>query len=155
MLQLLYKTREQWLKDVQNVAKLRTYVKFKDEYKLENYLSINLSRQERSHLAQFRCGVLPLRIETGRFVGQTVSERVCQMCSTGAVESEIHFLLQCTFYLNERTVLIDALGTKYPNFSTITQDEQINIFMNHEPRLAARFILSAFNKRKSKLHVKQ
>ena len=47
-----------------NQPKLRTYVQIKDEYKCENYVSMNLSRSIRSYIAQIRCGALPLHIET-------------------------------------------------------------------------------------------
>ena len=53
-----------------NVPKLRTYVLFKLSFETEKYLTINLTRSEGSVMAQFRCGVLPLSIETGRFVGE-------------------------------------------------------------------------------------
>ena len=45
------------------VSKLRTYVTFKSNYTL----------------AQFRCAVLPLKIETGRFLGLNVEDRLCQV----------------------------------------------------------------------------
>ncbi|XP_053387326.1 uncharacterized protein LOC123542028 [Mercenaria mercenaria] len=37
-----------------------------DYFETENYVKLNLKRNERSLLAQLRCGILPLRIETGR-----------------------------------------------------------------------------------------
>ena len=38
--------------------KLRIYREFKTNYALENNIAIILSRQQRSYLAQFRCGIL-------------------------------------------------------------------------------------------------
>ena len=55
-----------WSRKTQSVPKWRTYVTFKDSYNVEKYVLLNLSRTERSLLAQFRCGILPLRVETGR-----------------------------------------------------------------------------------------
>lgn len=52
------------------VPKLRTYKTFKNDFGLENYVSFNLSKAERSHMAQLRSGILPLRIETGQYVGE-------------------------------------------------------------------------------------
>ncbi len=60
-----------WQENLANKPKLRTYRTFKSELKQEKYLKMNLSRTERSYLAQLRCGVLPIRIETGRFKGKT------------------------------------------------------------------------------------
>ena len=49
-------------------------------------------------MAQFRCGILPLRLETGRFVGEPEYQRICKMCDSGQVENELYFLLECQFY---------------------------------------------------------
>ena len=61
-------------------------------------IPLNLTKNERSHLAQFRCAVLPLKIETGRFSGLAIEDRLCQVCDQHAVESEIHLLLHCNIY---------------------------------------------------------
>ena len=60
--------------------KLRTYVQIKESYNVENYIILNMSRQERSILAQLRCGVLPLHIEIGRFRNIPREKRTCSMC---------------------------------------------------------------------------
>ena len=57
--------------------KLRTYRLFKNYYTTENYVIEVLNRQHRSTLAKFRCGVAPLRIETGRYERLTLEQRVC------------------------------------------------------------------------------
>ena len=91
-----------WPDKCTNVPKLRSYIKFKTCFKTEKYLTLNLNRNERSVMAQFRCGVLPLRVETGRFVGEQVTERLCKLCNRGCVEDETHFLLNCQCYTNIR-----------------------------------------------------
>ena len=67
---------------------------------LKNTLFSNLSKSERSHLAQFKLGVdtLPLRLETGRFVGLSVDERICNLCNINETEDELHFLLKKQTY---------------------------------------------------------
>ena len=94
------------------VPKLRTYVMFKTSYSPEKYVLLNLKRNERSMLAQFRCGILPLRIETGRYVGEKPEDRLCKMCERQLIEDEMHFLLHvhCPFYDIHRQKLI--AGTK-------------------------------------------
>ena len=47
--------------------KLRTYRTFKNEFITEPYLSIIVHKEYRSAYAKFRCGVAPLKIETGRY----------------------------------------------------------------------------------------
>ena len=61
--------------------KLRTYKLFKSEFKQkpEPYVTMIMSRSNRSALARFRCGVAPIRIETGRYEINVVPacERTC------------------------------------------------------------------------------
>ena len=59
---------------------------------------MNLHKNERSKFAQFRCGVLPLRIETGRFVGVKPEDRLCHLCNNNTQENETPFLLDCSLY---------------------------------------------------------
>ncbi|XP_050392671.1 uncharacterized protein LOC126811173 isoform X1 [Patella vulgata] len=82
-----------WSSEIKSVSKLRTYTKFKDTFSTETYVTTILSKVERSHLAQFRCGILPLRIETGRYTSQKIEDRLCVMCHSGSIEDEWHFLL--------------------------------------------------------------
>lgn len=58
-------------------SKLRTYRLFKNDYATELYCSKTLSRKHRSAFAKFRCGVAPLRIETGRYENLSVENRTC------------------------------------------------------------------------------
>ncbi len=57
----------EWFNESRNKPKLRTYCIFKRQFEVEPYVKNYLSRQVRSRLAQFRAGILPLHIETGRF----------------------------------------------------------------------------------------
>ncbi len=56
----------QWQHNVLDKSKLRTYVNFKVSYNVEDYVMSFMSRAQRSYLAQLRCGILPLHIETDR-----------------------------------------------------------------------------------------
>ena len=49
-----------------------------------------------------RGGTNKLRIETGRRVGESKEERVCNVCLCEEVEDEKHFLLGCRMYVRER-----------------------------------------------------
>ena len=52
----------------------------------ERYVQLNLSSGERSMVAQIRMGILPIRIETGRFTNLKIEQRLCQLCDTDKVE---------------------------------------------------------------------
>ena len=55
-----------WVSKLNQLSKHRLYKNMKQNYNMGNYLSMNISKSHRSLLAQFRCGILPIRIETGR-----------------------------------------------------------------------------------------
>ena len=54
------------------------------------YIAFILSRQERSYLAQFRCGIPPLRVEAGRFRNEPIGDGKCKFCVQESVEDEPH-----------------------------------------------------------------
>lgn len=66
-----YSYENEWLGKINQLPKLRLYKGVKTNFKTENYLEMNISKSQRFILAQFRCGILPIRIETGRYEGGT------------------------------------------------------------------------------------
>ena len=52
-------------------------------------------------MAQLRFGVLPLKIETGRFTYMAVEEQICFICSD-KIEDERHFMLICPAFEKPR-----------------------------------------------------
>jgi len=97
------KLLNQWSHNVsQNSGKLRSYRMFKTVYGAENYVQMALPRQHRSALAKFRCGVAPIRLETGRYENLKVEERLCPMCDHNAIEDEVHVLINCPIYSDIR-----------------------------------------------------
>ena len=67
--------------------KLRTYKLFKHSFETEPYCNIILPRTHRSAFSRFRCGVAPIRLETGRYERLSVAERLCPFCNN-EVEDE-------------------------------------------------------------------
>ena len=129
-----------WSTKIQSVSKLRTYRQFKNDFGTEKYLFSNLSKSERSHLAQFRCGILPLRLETGRFVGLSVEERICNLCNINETEDELHFLLRCTCYNELRNRLTRKAIELHTGFSTLNDAQKLIYLMeNHYACVAHRF----------------
>ena len=96
----------EWKNGLTSKPKLRTYVQFKLLYITEFYVTALLPKNKRSLLSQFRCGVLPLATETGRYKQVPRHERYCSMCKTNSVEDEIHFLCHCNFYKVLRDVYL-------------------------------------------------
>ncbi len=83
------------------MPKLRTYIKFKNVFEVEQYVLSFKSRQRRSYLAQLRNGILPLQLEVGRWTNKAVEDRLCLICNNDTVEDEEHFLFHCNFYYGE------------------------------------------------------
>ena len=99
--------------------KLRTYKLFKQIFQAENYCKVIMWSCHRSAFAKFRCGVAPIRLETGRDEGLPVDERVCPFCQID-VEDEMHVLLNCDIYDSIRSELLGkAVKVKY-NFNLLS-----------------------------------
>ena len=60
-------------------------------------------------MMRLRGGSNCLRIEQGRWKKLPVEERVCQVCMSGEVEDEEHFMLRCGAYSDLRKLMIEEL----------------------------------------------
>ncbi len=136
-----------WFESVQSKPKLRTYVKFKTKLVPENYVLRLMSRYHRSTFAKFRCGILPLNIEVGRYRGVKVENRICPLCKNG-VESEIHFLLECNAY-NRGNFLRET----ETDSNLLTNDDRLKILMSKHQKATSIFVCDLWNQRQAKLVV--
>ena len=102
--------------------KLRTYKLFKSSVEVEKYCTMILPRNHRSALSGFKCGVAPIRLETGRYERLPICERLCPFCND-TVENEIHVILLCPLYNDIRLQMIDYAILLESNFNDYT-DEQ-------------------------------
>jgi hypothetical protein len=95
--------REQykWRVSCLTKPKLRTYCKLKSKLRVEPYLEV-YHRSGIPELAKLRGGTNRLRIEQGRYVKESISERKCLFCESGEVEDEAHFMLSCAAYTDLR-----------------------------------------------------
>ena len=144
-----------WNTDILKQPKLRTYIQIKNEYKCENYVSMNLSRSIRSYIAQIRCGVLPLHIETGRYRNLKVEERLCKVCDLKTVENELHFVFDCPTYSQLRLVYYNWIIKIYPDFLSLPQTEKLKVMLTDKRVIqkSGLFIQNCFLTRTSKLFV--
>lgn len=151
---LVEKYAHEWFDMNENSPKLRTYKTFKSFFQIEPYVKMNLSKSERSMMAQFRCGILPLRIETGRYVGEPKHQRICRLCDTdNVIEDEIHFLTECCFYNDIRTELVNNING-LDTFKTLPKCEQLIQLVKYFPRQTSNFILKAYCKRRQFIYSK-
>ena len=102
-------------------------------------------------LCQFRCGILPIRIETGRYIGETPEQRLCRFCNMQSVEDEKHFLLHCGLYNNIReNVFQDILHTDI--FINLNSDEKLTYLLQTYPRKIAKYLVQAYVKRRNVIY---
>ena len=113
-----------------NETKLRTRT-FKAEYKTEKYIDCTLSKLHRSAYAKFRCGVAPMRIETGRYEMLQLSNRRCFDCSN-VIESEEHVILKCPLYEDLREKLFRAIRSYVFDFNYLSDDLKLPIILGYE-----------------------
>ena len=101
--------RNKWWLEANDKPKLRTYVQIHDHNSRQAIVKKNLSRVERSMVTKFKCGVLPIMIETGRYKDVPLEERLCQICTAHVLEDEQHFIGTCSALSGVR----DRFKTKF------------------------------------------
>ena len=77
-------------------TKLCTYKLFEQRYETELYATHIFNKGIKSVLAKFGIGrpTAPIRLETGRYEGFSIEERLCQVCDMHLVK------MKNTYYLN-------------------------------------------------------
>lgn len=108
--------------------KLRTYCTFKSYFGTEQYILTTLPRSHRRALALFRCGVAPLRIETGRYCNTPLAERCCYHCDV--LEDEAHVILHCPLYTSITSSLLDTCFSMNVSFNDLSDFEKLSYIMS-------------------------
>ena len=106
---LLLEEEQSWRIEVQNKPKLRSYMTFKSNISVENYVTQCKSKHIRNLIAQFRAGIYPLQIEIGRYRHIPLENRLCSLCCLNKIEDEFHVVCICPKYSKERTKLFDLI----------------------------------------------
>ena len=130
--------------------KLRTYRRVKQNYATEQYVKILIQKKYRSAHAKFRCGVAPIKLETGRYGLNRVpvEERLCEHCNL--VEDEYHVLIQCTMYNEIREGLFVAISTIEINFRQLPINTQFLEILSNPLyyRFVSKAMYAILNKRR-------
>ena len=104
----------EWPRKCADVPKLRTYILFKQSYMTEEYVKINLKRNERSILANFRLGISKQVV----LLGERIEDRLCRICDQNQIENEIHFMFHCSLYNEIRHTVLSCLYEETIIFKT-------------------------------------
>ena len=145
---------EQWKRDIEAQSKLRFYRTFKEEMKVEHFVTINLPMSHRSLLCQLRYGVLPLKVETGRYSNMPLQERICKFCNANEVETELHFLFYCQLYTEIRNSFYTIMNNSVLNFSQYSDEDKLKLVFSQSNfiRKFACYVDSCYRKRSSVLY---
>ena len=127
----LLKERDEWKDAAEEMSKLCTYITVKDFTEIGSLVRANLPRNQRSLVARFLCGILPLEVETGRFADVDKHLRKCKVCEGTAVEDETHFLLKCPALKATRKRLVKPVLKTNPNYKNMTETEKISWLLDH------------------------
>ena len=129
--------------------KLRTFVTFKDFKNISSHVFKPLSFLERKTISKIRLGILPIRMETARFLRPIVpeNERFCY-CQSGEIESEYHVLFICEKYANLRQIWLNKLN-KPENFSILSSEDKFRIVLNEvsNVKYSAHFLIEMMDLR--------
>ena len=101
---------ENWRKDCLAKTKLCTYCVIDEHRNVPLYVRSNIPKYHRSLIAKLRIGTLPIKLERGRYAGIPVADRICEMCSSGTVEDEYHFVFECSKYADIRKNWAEKIG---------------------------------------------
>ena len=112
---------------------------FKSSYETEKYCKVLLPVTHRAAFAKFRCGVAPIRLETGRFENLNVDQRLCHFCND-AIEDETHVVLFCSAYEDLRNNLVSKAVSVLSNFSELSAKEKMKfLFTKLVPKPVLKF----------------
>lgn len=137
------------LRFIDKKPKLRLYKQIMCKEGVEKYVKLNLSSAERSMVAQFRMGILPIRIETGRFTNLKITQRLCQICNDDKIEDEIHFIFHCPVYNLSRQEFYNSIENDIPNFQNMTDIGKLSLLSSKHIRKFAKYLLKIFHERKN------
>ena len=87
-----------------NFSKGQVYRIFQQNFGMEYYLK-TLSPKNKKIFVKFLTANHHLPVETGRWHGKSISERLCTLCNSGQICDEFHFILECKSLENLRKKL--------------------------------------------------
>ena len=144
------KQKEEIKEECRQKPKLRTFINFKNFDAVSPHIGKSLTFVERKIVSQLRLGVLPLRLETARFLRPLVpeTERVC-FCGSGNVENEVHFLFHCSSYIDLRINWLKKLNLP-ENFQNLENYEKLNLVLNISENIkpTSKYLVAAMDLRR-------
>ncbi len=116
-----------WQTQTQQQSKMQCYLSLKREYSMAEYLYTVSDKKLRSTLTRYRLSRHKLMIETGRHRQTWLppEQRLCSHCDLNQMETELHFLTECSKYTDIRTVFYNKIQQIHPTFKTLPDQEKL------------------------------
>ena len=95
---------------------------------MENYLCTMENIWDRTALSKFRLSNHDLMIEKGRHQGLEEQQRHCPFCE-GTVETEKHFLMECSTFNTHRTRLFTNIRPINPEFNRLDIEQKFSYLL--------------------------
>lgn len=116
---------QDWRSIVDNSPKCINYRIFKTNLNLEKYLLI-LPTDLRITFTKLRTCNHRFPIETGRWHNIEKHLRKCTMCDSNSIGDEFHYILECTYFVNDRKMFLPKRYYENPNI--IKFNEPMNTY---------------------------
>ena len=146
---MIQKQQQMFKSECQIKPKLRTFMLFKDFQTVSPHIGKPLSFVERKTISKLRLGILPIRIETARYIRPILpeNERVCY-CISGQIESECYVLFSCPIYYDLRHEWLNKLCIP-DNFEQLPEGEKLKIVLNkpENVKLTAQYLIKVMDLR--------
>ena len=117
------KIKDQYIQEWNSLVSISSsgvnYKIFKNQFGLNNYF-LKLNNKQCRILTAFRTRNHKLPVETGRWNNTPLSERICHFCQT-EVGDELHFVLKCNFFNDQRTRYIKPYYRNRPNVCKMSE----------------------------------
>ena len=136
-----------------NGNKLRSYRLYKETVQVEQYIQCQIPRNVRRTMTLFRCGALPLSVETGRYAKPQIplENRLCTFCDMNVIEDEKHFLIDCPLYSDIRFELFQKASEQIDGFHMMTSDLKfVELLKNSNVQISVAFSLHKFFQRRKR-----
>ncbi|KAI4882773.1 hypothetical protein NFI96_009365, partial [Prochilodus magdalenae] len=116
-----------WTQTTQHQHKLQVYSALNRDYTLAPYLTTIRDQTLRRVMTRYRLSEHSLAIETGRRRQNWVPReaRLCSHCELSVVETELHFLTECSRYESIRTRFYETASSVCPEFQLCSDPEKL------------------------------
>lgn len=114
---------QDWISDVNNNSQCKNYRIFKQDLKLEKYLT-TFPLKYRLHLCRLRCSNSKIPTVSGRYHDIDLCDRICTLYNQSKLGDELHYLFECPPFSRERSKFLRPYY--YRNHNTLKMSNLFN-----------------------------